>query len=142
MYRRLCIFLVSFIFVVGFASFNPTTSLAQIPTNTPAPTPSLHGTCGPDAIKTGLGCLDVTGTKTIEILLNWATGLGAGIAFILIIIAGLQVTTAAGDAKRVKAGQELLTSAIVGFILISLSVVLLNFIGVNVLGLNSLGFFR
>lgn len=98
---------------------------------------------GSTGINTALGCIDFAQPEAaMGTILTWATGLAAAIAFILIIIAAFQITTAAGDPKRVKAGQELLTSAIAGFILIALSVVILNFLGVNVLGLQNFGFQR
>ncbi len=68
-------------------------------------------------------------------LLEWGAGLGIGIAFLMIVFAGFQIATAAGDPKRVKAGQELLTSAISGLLLIVFSLFLLNFLGVTVLHL-------
>ncbi|MBI2587191.1 hypothetical protein HYW29_00025 [Candidatus Amesbacteria bacterium] len=65
---------------------------------------------------------------------------GGGIAFLLIVYAGIQMATASGDPKRVKASQELLTAALGGLILIVLSLVLLNFVGVKILNLGGLGF--
>ncbi len=92
-------------------------------------------------VDTAIGCL-IAGDpkKLIGDLLGWGSIVGGGIAFLMIIFAGFQIATATGDPKRVKAGQELITSAISGLILIVLSVILLNFIGVSVLGLSSLGF--
>jgi len=78
--------------------------------------------------------------QLVSQLLGWGVGIGGGIAFLMIIFAGFQMATASGDPKRVKAAQELLTSALAGLILIVLSVVLLNFIGVSILGINLLGF--
>lgn len=91
---------------------------------------------GDTGVNTALGCLHAgkPGSLIIEIL-NWAVVLGIGIAFLMIIFAGFQITTASGDPKRVKAGQELITSAIAGLMLILFSIVLLNFIGVQLLGL-------
>ena len=58
----------------------------------------------------------------------------------MIVYAGFQMATAAGDPKRVKASQELLTAALGGLILIVISIALLNFLGVTVLGLDLFGF--
>lgn len=92
-------------------------------------------------VNTAIGCLMAGDPKQlVSQLLGWGVGVGGGIAFLMIIFAGFQMATASGDPKRVKAAQELLTSALAGLILIVLSVVLLNFIGVNILGLNNLGF--
>jgi hypothetical protein len=93
-------------------------------------------------INTAIGCIPIGGSlsPTISTLLTWSLGIAGGIAFILLIIAGFQYVTSAGDPKRAKAAQELLTSAIAGLIFIALSVLILNFIGVRLLGLNQLGF--
>lgn len=95
---------------------------------------------GNTGIRTALGCIDMGSTNAITTIISWGTGIAGGIAFLMIIIAAFQITTSAGDAKRVKAAQELLTSALAGFFLIAFSVVILNLIGVNILGLQNLGF--
>lgn len=96
---------------------------------------------GVAGVNTAIGCLKATDPKAfLSQILSWALGISGGIAFILILIAGFQLATSAGDPKRTKAAQELLTSALSGLVLIALSVVILNFLGVSVFGLNSLGF--
>ncbi|MEK7154541.1 MAG: pilin [Patescibacteria group bacterium] len=87
-------------------------------------------------INTALGCLAAGDpTKLVSQLWGWGISVGGLIAFVLIVFSGFQIVTSAGDPKRYKAAQELMTSAIGGLILIVLSVVLLNFIGVTVLKL-------
>lgn len=78
--------------------------------------------------------------ELISQLLGWGVTVGGGIAFLMIVLAGFQMTTAGGDPKKVQAARELLVSAISGLVLIALSIVVLNFIGVSVLGLDNLGF--
>ena len=58
----------------------------------------------------------------------------------LMLYAGFMIMTAQGSPERMKAGQELLTSAIAGLILLIFSVFILNFIGVDILGLGNFGF--
>lgn len=95
----------------------------------------LHGPAN-SGVNTALGCLSAgSPVGLITEILNWAVVLGIGISLLMIIFAGFQITTASGDPKRVKAGQELITSAISGLLLIIFSIVLLNFIGVKLLGL-------
>jgi hypothetical protein len=53
----------------------------------------------------------------------------------LILYAGFMLMTSTGNPERIKAGQELLTSAISGLILLIFSVFILNFIGINILGI-------
>ncbi len=73
-------------------------------------------------------------------ILRWAVGIGGGIAFLLMLYAGFMIMTAAGNPERLKAGQELLTSAISGLILLIFSVFILKFLGIDILGLNVFGF--
>lgn len=92
-------------------------------------------------VNTAFGCLMAGSPKAlVSQLLGWGVSVGGGIAFLMIVFAGFQMTTASGDPKRVQAARELMVSAISGLILIVLSILLLNFLGVNVLGLGSLGF--
>jgi 3-phosphoglycerate kinase len=67
--------------------------------------------------------------------MRWLLGIGGGIAFIMILAAGFQILTSSGDPKRLSTGQELLTSAVSGLILIIFSIFILRLIGVNILGL-------
>ncbi len=112
-------------------------------TTTTPPLSAPNPLCGTNdlGVRTAIGCLMAGDPKQlVSQLLGWGVGIGGGIAFLMIIFAGFQMATASGDPKRVKAAQELLTSALAGLILIVLSVVLLNFIGVSILGINLLGF--
>ena len=87
--------------------------------------------CG---IDTAIGCIPVTDSNEFMAwMLKWAIGLGGGIAFLLIIYSGFIIMTSRGDPKRLVAGQELLTSAIMGLILLIFSVFLLKIVGVNLL---------
>jgi len=101
--------------------------------------------CGNDGkgINTAIGCIPVLTDSPNEFLssiLSWAVGVGSGIAFLLMLYAGFMVMTASGNPERLKAGQELLTSAIAGLILLIFSVFILKFIGVDILGLDAFGF--
>ena len=66
-------------------------------------------------------------------ILKTAIAIGGVIAFILIIIGGLQIILSAGNPDRVKAGKELITSAITGLILIIFAVLILRIIGYDIL---------
>lgn len=113
---------------------------------TPAPSPNPKSvTCGSGdkiGIETAIGCIHVLSSPEIFLgdILRWAVGIGGGIAFLLILYAGFMVMTSAGNPERLKAGQELLTSAISGLILLIFSVFILKFIGVDILGLCKFGF--
>ena len=92
-------------------------------------------------INTAIGCIPALNTKEafLGFVLKWAVGIGGGIAFLLIIYAGFMIMTAAGNPERIKAGQELLTSAISGLILLIFSIFILRIIGIDILKLPGFG---
>jgi len=97
-----------------------------------------YKTGSPDSgkIATAIGCLPITNNLELtEDFLGWGMGLGGGVAFILIIFAGLMIMTSGGDPKKLAAGKELLTAAIAGLLLVITGVYLLRFIGVDILNL-------
>lgn len=95
------------------------------------------GGCGSQEIETAIGCVPVGDTNTfMGWVLGWAVGIGGGIAFLLIIYASFMVMTSQGVPDRLKAGQELLTSAISGLIMLIFAVFVLKFIGIDILGLD------
>ncbi len=95
-------------------------------------------------VNTAIGCVPVlkndSGTSFMAFILRWAIGIGGGIAFLLIVYAGFMIMTASGNPERLKAGQELMTSAISGIILLIFSVFILKVIGIDILGLGAFGF--
>jgi hypothetical protein len=92
--------------------------------------------CGDESINTAIGCIPVGNTNAfIGFILGWAIGIGGGIAFLLILYAGFMIMTSSGNPERLKAGQELMTSAIAGIIMLIFSVFILRLIGVNILGI-------
>lgn len=125
--------ILAFTFTFTFNLVLPKTALAV----------SQDVTCnGNKGVDTAIGCLNVLSTPEdfLGQLLGWAVGIGGGLAFILIVYAGFMIMTAAGNPERLKAGQELLTSAISGLILLIFSIFVLRFIGIDILGLNNFGF--
>lgn len=100
-------------------------------------------TCGSDnmGVQTALGCISFSadpGNGLVASILKLSIGLGGGIALALILYGIFIVTTSAGIPDKLKAGSEIITSAIVGLLFIILSVFLINLIGINILGLPGL----
>lgn len=95
--------------------------------------------CGDGNINTAIGCIPFSNpTEFSAFILKWAIGIGGGIAFLLIAYAGIMITTSSGNPDRLKAGQELLTSAISGLIMLVFSIFILRIIGVDILGIPAL----
>jgi hypothetical protein len=108
-------------------------------------TTDIQGDCKSNTeIDTAIGCIPALtndgGTALMGFILKWAVGVGGGIAFLLILYAGFMIMTAAGNPERLKAGQELMTSAISGLVLLIFSIFVLKFIGLDILGLGAFGF--
>lgn len=92
-----------------------------------------------NGINTAIGCIKVgSGNELITAILNIAIGLGGGIALALILYGVFIVTTSAGMPDKLKAGSEIITSAVVGLIFVLLSIFLVNLIGINILGIPGL----
>ena len=98
--------------------------------------------CQGTGINTAIGCIPMLGNDNgaafYGFLLKWAIGIAGGIAFLLIVYAGFMVMTSSGNPERLKAGQELLTSAVSGLVLLILSIFILSLIGVKILQLPGL----
>jgi hypothetical protein len=91
---------------------------------------------GDTQINTAFGCIDITSPqKIIETLLKFSIGIAGGIALLLIILGGLQMMVSAGNPETLNAGKELMTSALIGLLLIVFSFFLLRLIGVDILGI-------
>lgn len=85
-------------------------------------------------IWTAIGCVPTKIQGFIStFLLSTGIGFGGIIALICIIYAAFQIQTSRGNPEKIKKAQELLTSCIMGLMLIIFSVFILRLIGVNIL---------
>lgn len=92
-----------------------------------------------DGILTALGCIPAKPTDLIVGLLKFATGIGGGIAFLIMLYGAFEMMTSAGNPERIKAGHERMTSAVIGLLFIIFSVLLLKVIGVDILQIPGFG---
>lgn len=95
---------------------------------------------GGDGIMTAIGCIPTQPQKLVEGLLRYGTFAAGGVAFVLMLLASIQMITAEGNPNTIKSSQEKFYSAIIGLLLIIFSVLLMQVIGVDLLGLK--GFTR
>ncbi len=66
-------------------------------------------------------------------IVGYSMGIGGLVAFLLIVFGGFQIILSGGNPERVKAGKEMITSAIAGLFLIVFSVIILKLIGYDIL---------
>lgn len=119
--------------------------LPPTPSSTPIPSsPSGSGTpgsvffprsCGPESLSTALGCIPYTSRGFITALLSFIVGISGAVALITMLMATIQIMTAAGDAKKSQAGKELFTSALSGLLFLIFSVTLLRIIAGDIIKL-------
>lgn len=87
------------------------------------------------AIATAIGCLHTSPAEFTKDILKFIIGIGGGFAFLMMLLGAYQMLTSAGNPEALKAGQDRLTSAIIGLLFIILSILLLQFIGAGILNL-------
>lgn len=83
---------------------------------------------------TGLGCLPLDlNTLITSFVLTTGIGLGGGFALLCIIYAAFMMQSSQGNPEKLKKAQEMITSCIMGLMLIIFSVFIMRIIGVNII---------
>lgn len=90
-------------------------------------------------IKTAFGYVSTGTSEFTRWVLGFVLSIAGGIVFIIILISGYKIMTSQGDPDKVKNAREQLTAAIVGFIFIIFSLVILELITRDILGLPGFG---
>jgi len=91
-------------------------------------------------INSALGCIDYKTAQFVSSTLKWSMGVGGGIAFLVIVWGSVLIITGGHDPKKIQAGQEMITAAISGIIMIIICLLLINYLGDKVLNLGPIGF--
>jgi len=90
--------------------------------------------CSSHGFWTALGCFDFSLSKIIqEKVFGLGIGLAGIFALLCIIYSAFQLQISQGNPEKIKKAQELLTSCIMGLMLIIFSVFILRLIGVDIL---------
>lgn len=85
-------------------------------------------------IWTAIGCVQSDiGTFISQQLLGFGIGLAGIVALLCIIYASIMMQTSSGNPERIKKAQEMLTSCIMGLMLIIFAVFILKLIGIDIL---------
>ena len=93
-----------------------------------------------NGIWTGMGCLSLD-IKTLitSFVLTTGVGIGGGFALLCIIYAAFMMQSSQGNPEKLKKAQEMITSCIMGLMLIIFSVFIMKLIGVNILRIPGFG---
>lgn len=82
----------------------------------------------------GIGCIKTDASKFIqETVFGLGIGLAGGFSLLCIIYAAFMMQSSQGNPEKLKKAQEMITSCIMGLMLIIFSVFILKLIGVNIL---------
>ncbi len=90
-------------------------------------------------IKTAIGCIHTNPAEFVKDFSAFATGIGGGIAFLMMLLGTFQMLTSAGNPEALQAGRERLTSAIIGLLFVIFATLLLQVIGFDILKLPGFG---
>ena len=90
-------------------------------------------------VNTAIGQIDTDPVKLITQLVSVFLGLSGGIFLLLVIRAGYRLIASQGNPEAIKDARESLISAIVGFLFLIFSFVILELIGVHILQLPGWG---
>ena len=94
----------------------------------------LSGSSGTVGIWTGIGCVYTDIRSFIqETVLGVGIGLAGGFSLLCMIYAAFMMQSSQGNPEKLKKAQELITSCIMGLMLVIFSVFILRLIGVNIL---------
>ena len=88
---------------------------------------------GATEIRTTIGCIPIARDAFVTWFLNRLFGIIGGIAFLLMVGGGIQIAASGGDPAKMKAGQEMLSSAVAGLLLALFSLFILRLIMVDIL---------
>lgn len=95
----------------------------------------LHGSPTSNVgVWTGVGCIYANTQSFIEeTVFKWGIGLAGTIALLCIIYSAFQIQISQGNPEKLKKAQEMLTSCIIGLMLLIFSVFILKVIGVDII---------
>ncbi len=98
-------------------------------------------TCiGGGGVWTGLGCMQGSLDQFIgKTVFGFGIGLAGGFSLLCIIYAAFMMQSSQGNPEKLKKAQEMITSCIMGLMLIIFSVFILKLIGVNILKIPGFG---
>ena len=97
------------------------------------------GADGTAGIWTAVGCIKREPEEILGRFIRLGIGIGGGVALLMILAAGFQLTISQGNAQKTAQAKEMVTAAITGLLFIIFSVTILHFIGFSILKIPGFG---
>ena len=91
--------------------------------------------CPSNHTSTGIGCVPNDPAGLVNKILEIGLGVAGGVAFLMLVYGGFRLVFSQGNPDAIQGAREVITSAIVGLLIVIFSVFFLNLIGVNILRL-------
>ena len=91
--------------------------------------------CKGDTCDTGLGQIPTDPAQIISFIIKLVSGISGGTLVLMLIRGGFHLLTSTGDPQKIGESKEIISSVVVGFIMVLLSIVLLKTIGGELLNL-------
>lgn len=118
------------IFLLSLILFVPLVTLAQ------AQAPASTNPCTVAGVKASPDKIGTTLPQCVNRIYIWALGLSVLLAFMMMVLGGYYIMTAAGNAEQATKGKEYITSSIIGVTILFLAYLLLNEINPDLVNFN------
>lgn len=89
--------------------------------------------------KTAIGCIHTNPAEFVKDLMRFVIAISGGLAFLMMLLGAFQMLTSAGNPDTLKAGQDRLTSAIIGLLFVIFATLFLQIIGFDILRIPGFG---
>ncbi len=99
----------------------------------------FFGLFDPFAARTGSSASDTFGLVMVRVT-YWIVAIAAAVAFVYLVVSGIQYITAGGDAEKATKARTGILNAIIGIVVIALAWIIVSFaagLGKNLGGLNN-----
>jgi hypothetical protein len=103
------------------------------------PTPNQYPNPADKKYYTMFGCVDTNAGFFVQKTLNIVFGIAGGLTFLSVIYGSVVVLTSKGEPLNIQNGKEIITSSLIGLLLIIFSVFLLKVVGVDILKIPGIG---
>jgi len=85
------------------------------------------------------GCIDTNTGAFVKKIISIVVGVSGGLAFLSFLYGSGMVLVSSGNPERIKSGKDILTSSLLGIILIVFSILILKIVGYDILKIPWLG---
>lgn len=90
---------------------------------------------GSDGLVTAIGCIHTQPKALVQDFLRFATGIGGGLAFMMMLLGAFQMLTSGGNPQNLQGGREVFQNALIGLLFVIFSILIMKIIGIDILNI-------